>query len=143
MNKKERLEKIRRFVTEYQIGTQEEIVEHLKEAGISATQATVSRDIKELGIVKIPLKNNKYIYELPKTIVRSLQLAENNIVGSERMGNMINLDVIPGNTAFVKGQLVDAFSEQIFNCLADDNSILIILRNEEDAKEMFEQVKNW
>ena len=143
MKKKERLEKIRRFVTDYQIGTQEEIVEHLKEAGISATQATVSRDIKELGIVKIPLKNNKYIYELPKTIVRSLQLAENNIVGSERMGNMINLDVIPGNTAFVKGQLVDAFSEQIFNCLADDNSILIILRNEEDAKEMFEQVKNW
>ena len=143
MNKKERLEKIRRFVTDYQIGTQEEIVEHLKEAGISATQATVSRDIKELGIVKIPLKNNKYIYELPKTIVRSLQLAENNIVGSERMGNMINLDVIPGNTAFVKGQLVDAFSDQIFNCLADDNSILIILRNEEDAKEMFEQVKNW
>ena len=143
MNKKERLEKIRTFVTDYQIGTQEEIVEHLKEAGISATQATVSRDIKELGIVKIPLKNNKYIYELPKTIVRSLQLAENNIVGSERMGNMINLDVIPGNTAFVKGQLVDAFSEQIFNCLADDNSILIILRNEEDAKEMFEQVKNW
>ena len=143
MNKKERLEKIRRFVTDYQIGTQEEIVEHLKEAGISATQATVSRDIKELGIVKIPLKNNTYIYELPKSIVKSLQLAENNIVGSERMGNMINLDVIPGNTAFVKGQLVDAFSEQIFNCLADDNSILIILRNEEDAKEMFEQVKNW
>ena len=57
MNKKERLEKIRRFVTDYQIGTQEEIVEHLREAGISATQATVSRDIKELGIVKIPLKD--------------------------------------------------------------------------------------
>jgi len=143
MNKKERLEKIRRFVTDYQIGTQEEIVEYLKGVGISATQATVSRDIKELGIVKIPLKNNTYIYELPKSIVKSLQLAENNIVGSERMGNMINLDVIPGNTAFVKRQLVDAFSDQIFNCLADDNSILIILRNEEDAKEIFEQVKKW
>ena len=77
MNKKERLEKIRRFVTDYQIGTQEEIVEHLREAGISATQATVSRDIKELGIVKIPLKDNTYIYELPKSVVRSLQLAEN------------------------------------------------------------------
>ena len=85
MNKKERLEKIRRFVTDYQIGTQEEIVEHLREAGISATQATVSRDIKELGIVKIPLKDNTYIYELPKSVVRSLQLAENNIVHAERM----------------------------------------------------------
>ena len=143
MNKKERLEKIRRFVTDYQIGTQEEIVEYLKEAGISATQATVSRDIKELGIVKIPLKDNTYIYELPKSIVRSLQLAENNIIDSERMGNMINLQIIPGNTVFVKSQLTDAFSDQIFSCIADDNSILMVFRSEETAKEIFEQVKNW
>ena len=143
MNKKERLEKIRRFVTDYQIGTQEEIVEHLREAGISATQATVSRDIKELGIVKIPLKDNTYIYELPKSIVRSLQLAENNIVHAERMGNIINLQVIPGNTVFVKSQLMTVFSDQIFSCIADDNSILMVLRSEETAKDIFEQVKNW
>ena len=143
MNKKERLEKIRRFVTDYQIGTQEEIVEHLREAGISATQATVSRDIKELGIVKIPLKDNTYIYELPKSIVRSLQLAENNIVHAERTGYMINLQVIPGNTIFVKSQLMTVFSDQIFSCIADDNSILMVLRSEETAKDIFEQVKNW
>jgi len=143
MNKKERLEKIRRFVTDYQIGTQEEIVEHLREAGISATQATVSRDIKELGIVKIPLKDNTYIYELPKSIVRSLQLAENNIVHAERMDYMINLQVIPGNTIFVKSQLMTVFSDQIFSCIADDNSILMVLRSEETAKDIFEQVKNW
>ena len=143
MDKKETLEKIRRFVTDYQIGTQEEIVEHLREAGISATQATVSRDIKELGIVKIPLKDNTYIYELPKSIVRSLQLAENNIVHAERMGYMINLQVIPGNTIFVKSQLMTVFSDQIFSCIADDNSILMVLRSEETAKDIFEQVKNW
>ena len=143
MNKKERLEKIRRFVTDYQIGTQEEIVEYLREAGISATQATVSRDIKELGIVKIPLKNNTYIYELPKSIVKSLQLAENNIEGSQVMGNMLNLNVIPGNTVFVKGQLVAAFSDKIFSCIADDNSILIVAKTEEAAKEISEQVKKW
>ncbi|EIF36197.1 MULTISPECIES: arginine repressor [unclassified Streptococcus] len=143
MNKKERLEKIRKFVTDYQIGTQEEIVEHLREAGISATQATVSRDIKELGIVKIPLKDNTYIYELPKSIVRSLQLAENNIIHAERMGYMINLQVIPGNTIFVKSQLMTVFSDQIFSCIADDDSILMVLRSEETAKDIFEQVKNW
>ena len=143
MNKKERLEKIRRFVTDYQIGTQEEIVEHLREAGISATQATVSRDIKELGIVKIPLKDNTYIYELPKSIVRSLQLAENNIIHAERMGYMINLQIIPGNTIFVKSQLMTVFSDQIFSCITDDNSILMVLRSEEAAKDIFEQVKNW
>ena len=143
MNKKERLEKIRRFVTDYQIGTQEEIVEYLKGVGISATQATVSRDIKELGIVKIPLKNNTYIYELPKSIVKSLQLAENNIESFQVMGNMLNLNVIPGNTVFVKGQLVAAFSDKIFSCIADDNSILIVAKTEEAAKEISEQVKKW
>ena len=115
----------------------------MREAGISATQATVSRDIKELGIVKIPLKDNTYIYELPKSVVRSLQLAENNIVHAERMGYMINLQVIPGNTIFVKSQLMTVFSDQIFSCIADDNSILMVLRSEETAKDIFEQVKNW
>lgn len=143
MNKQSRLEKIRRFVTDYQIGTQEEIVEHLREAGISATQATVSRDIKELGIVKIPLKDNTYIYELPKSVIKSLQLAENNIIGAERMEKMISLQVVPGNTAFVKAQIVESFANQIFSCLADDSSILVILRSQEEAEEVFEQVKNW
>lgn len=143
MNKKERLEKIRRFVTDYQIGTQEEIVEHLREAGITATQATVSRDIKELGIVKIPLKDNTYVYELPKSVVKSLQLAENNIESFERMGNLIHLDVIPGNTIFVKSQLEQSFSDKMFSCLADDNSILIVTRTEEAALEIVEQVKKW
>ena len=143
MNKKIRLEKIRKFVTDYQIGTQEEIVEYLKEAGISATQATVSRDIKELGIVKIPLKNNTYIYELQKSVVKSMQLAANNIVHSERLGQMINLQIVPGNTLFVKSQLLEVFSEKLFSCIADDNSILMVLRTEEEAKEVFEQVKNW
>ena len=143
MNKKERLEKIRRFVTDYQIGTQEEIVEHLREAGITATQATVSRDIKELGIVKIPLKDNTYVYELPKSVVKSLQLAENNIESFERMENLIHLDVIPGNTIFVKSQLEQSFSDKMFSCLADDNSILIVARTEEAALEIVEQVKKW
>lgn len=143
MNKKERLEKIRRLVTDYQIGTQEEIVEHLKEAGITATQATVSRDIKELGIVKIPLRDNTYVYELPKSIVKSLQLAEDNIESAELMDKMINLQVIPGSTAFVKAQLIDTFADKIFSCLTDDSSILVIARSGSLAEEIFEQVKNW
>ena len=130
-------------MTDYQIGTQEEIVEHLKEAGISATQATVSRDIKELGIVKIPLKKTTYIYELPKSVSKNVQLAENNIIHSERLGQMINLQIIPGNTLFVKSQLLEMYADKLFSCISDDNSILMVLRSEEEAKDVFEQVKNW
>lgn len=143
MNKKERLEKIRHFVSDYEVGKQEAIVEYLKKSGITATQATVSRDIKELGIVKIPLKNNTYIYELPKSASTSLKLADNNILKFELLGNMINLNLVPGSTAFVKRQIVEDFSKDIFSILADDDTILLIFRSEEMAHQVLEQIRNW
>lgn len=143
MNNKERLEKIRRFVSDYEVGTQEAIVEYLKQSGITATQATISRDIKELGIVKIPQKNNTYIYELPKSASTSLKLADNNILDFELLRNMINLRLVPGSTAFVKRQIVEDFSDDIFSILADDDTILLIFRNEEMAHKVLEEIKNW
>ena len=135
MNKKERLEKIRRFVNDFEIGTQEEIVTYLRQSGIKATQATVSRDIKELGIVKTPLKNNTYIYEIPKSVSSSLKLAENT--------NMINLNLVPGSTAVIKRQITEAFSEKIFSIITDDDSILMILKDKEDISRILDVIENW
>lgn len=143
MNKKDRLEKIRRFVSDYDIGTQEEIVEHLRESGITATQATVSRDIKELGIVKIPFKDNTYIYELPKTATNSLKLAENNILACQNLGNMINLTLVPGSTAVVKRHLSKEFTEEIFSIIADNDSILVVAVSESAAKKVTAEIDNW
>ena len=141
--KKDRLEKIRRFVSEFEIGTQEEIVEHLRESGITATQATVSRDIKELGIVKIPFKDNTYIYELPKTATNSLKLAENNILACQNLGNMINLTLVPGSTAVVKRHLSKEFTEEIFSIIADNDSILVVAVSESAAKKVTAEIDNW
>ena len=143
MKKKDRLEKIRRFVSEFEIGTQEEIVEHLRESGITATQATVSRDIKELGIVKIPFKDNTYIYELPKTATNSLKLAENNILACQNLGNMINLTLVPGSTAVVKRHLSKEFAEEIFSIIADNDSILIVAVSESAAQKVTAEINNW
>ena len=143
MNKKERLEKIRHFVSDYEVGTQEAIVEYLKKSGITATQATVSRDIKELGIVKIPLKNNTYIYELPKSASTSLKLADNNILKFELLGNMINLSLVPGSTALVKRHLRNEFAEDIFSILADNDSILMVMMTEEAAARIATIIHHW
>ena len=143
MKKKDRLEKIRRFVSEFEIGTQEEIVEHLRESGITATQATVSRDIKELGIVKIPFKDNTYIYELPKTASNSLKLAENNILACQNLGNMINLTLVPGSTAVVKRHLSKEFTEEIFSIIADNDSILVVAVSESAAQKVTAEINNW
>ena len=143
MNKKERLEKIRRFVNDFEIGTQEEIVTYLRQSGIKATQATVSRDIKELGIVKTPLKNNTYIYEIPKSVSSSLKLAENTILEARTLGNMINLNLVPGSTAVIKRQITGAFSEKIFSIITDDDSILMILKDKEDISRILDVIENW
>ena len=143
MKKKDRLEKIRRFVSEFEIGTQEEIVEHLRESGITATQATVSRDIKELGIVKIPFKDNTYIYELPKTASNSLKLAENNILACQNLGNMLNLNLVPGSAAVVKRYLSKEFAEEIFSIIADNDSILIVAVSESTAQKVTAEINNW
>lgn len=143
MNKKERLEKIRRFVTEYEIATQEEIVEHLRSIGISATQATVSRDIKELGIIKIPLKDNTYIYELPRSEAGTHQLVDDNVLGAESMGNMVNVSLVPGSSVVVKNQIIDEFGDFIFSIIADDDSVLLVVRETEQAQLIADTLKHW
>ena len=142
MNKKERLERIKNFIKENVVGTQEAIVEYLKKSGFSATQATVSRDIKELGIVKIPLKDNTYIYELPKSVVGAMSLTQNNVLTVKAMSNMINLDLVPGTTAFVKKRIIDNFGEEIFSAIYDDDSILLVIYDENRSQSLIDRIKN-
>ena len=106
-----RLEKIRRFIRDHEVGTQEEIVEHLKEEGISATQATVSRDIKELGIVKRPLKDMTYVYELPRKHHQGIGMIESNILSHRRMGEYVNFTMVPGTAPLVKRRLREIYKE--------------------------------
>ena len=67
MMKAQRHIKIREIIANKDIETQEELVEELKKAGYNVTQATVSRDIKELHLVKVPTNNGRYKYSLPRT----------------------------------------------------------------------------
>ncbi len=140
MNKKERLNLIKDLVVRYPIDTQEEIVELLKEAGVVATQATISRDIKEAGIIKIPTAKG-YIYGLPKTVGAKNQTG--NILSIASMNNMINANLIPGSTAVVKRQVMERFESQIFSVMTDDDSMLIILKNESDIPHVMQTIKAW
>ena len=65
MNKGQRHIKIRDIITNNDIETQDDLVDELKNAGFNVTQATVSRDIKELHLVKVPLMDGRYKYSLP------------------------------------------------------------------------------
>ncbi|MGT2911738.1 arginine repressor [Streptococcus cameli] len=141
MNKKQRLNLIKDLVLRYPIDTQEEIVERLEEFGIHATQATVSRDIKELGIIKVPHSEQGYIYGFPKS--GSGKVPSRNILSVAAMNNMLHINLIPGSTLVVKRQIMERFGEQLFSVIADDDSILVIVKEEEALPQIEQTIKVW
>ncbi|WP_105209598.1 arginine repressor [Streptococcus suis] len=141
MNKRERLEVIKDLVVRFPIDTQEEIVERLEALGVHATQATVSRDIKELGIIKVPSTDKGYVYGLPKSSL--VKVKSNNILDFAVMDKMVNLKLVPGSAAVVKRQICEYFQEEIFSIIADDDSILLILKDQETIPNLERTIKGW
>lgn len=140
MNKKERLQLISDMVSRYPIDTQEEIVSRLLQAGLKATQATVSRDIKTLGIVKIPSEHG-YIYGLPNGHGKTNRLKLRYILSCKRQDQMIHIDVEPGTMAVVKRQLLDRLGDTIFSLVGDDDSLLMVVKTSENTQEILRQIE--
>jgi len=139
MNKGQRHIKIREIITNNDIETQDELVDILKNAGFNVTQATVSRDIKELHLVKVPMMDGRYKYSLPadqrfnplQKLKRSLMDAFVKIDGA---GQLLVLKTLPGNANAI-GALIDKLDwDEILGTLCGDDTCLIICRTEEDMK---------
>ncbi len=102
MTKGQRHIKIRELIGKKEIETQDDLVEELENAGFNVTQATVSRDIKELHLVKVPLSDGRYKYSLPadqrfnplQKLKRSLT---DSFVGIDYSQNLIVMKTLPGN----------------------------------------------
>lgn len=139
MNKGQRHIKIRDIIANNDIETQDELVDHLKSAGYNVTQATISRDIKELHLVKVPLSDGRYKYSLPadqrfnplQKLKRSLMDA---FVKIDSASHLIVMKTLPGN-AMAIGALIDNLDwEEIMGTICGDDTILIICRTQENAE---------
>ncbi|ASB88509.1 transcriptional regulator ArgR [Bacillus sonorensis] len=139
MNKGQRHIKIREIITAQEIETQDELVDILKKDGYNVTQATVSRDIKELHLVKVPTNNGTYKYSLPadqrfnplSKLKRSLMDA---FVKIDSASHMIILKTMPGNAQAI-GALMDNLDwEEILGTICGDDTILIICRTPADTE---------
>lgn len=139
MNKGHRHIIIRELITSNEIDTQEDLVELLLERDVKVTQATVSRDIKELHLVKVPTQTGGYKYSLPadnsfnphQKLKRALI---DSFIGIDTVQFMIILKVMPGNGNSV-GALIDNLDwPEKAGTLCGDDTCLIICRSEENAK---------
>lgn len=138
MTKGQRHIKIRELIGTKDIETQDDLVDQLKNAGFDVTQATVSRDIKELHLVKVPLPDGRYKYSLPadqrfnplQKLRRSLS---DSFVGIDYSQNLIVMKTLPGNAQAV-GALIDKLNwNEIMGSICGDDTCLIICRTNEDA----------
>ncbi|MDT2829873.1 ArgR family transcriptional regulator [Vagococcus carniphilus] len=140
MRKQERHRWIEKIITEKDVTKQEELVALLLERNIPVTQATISRDIKEMKLVKVPNSDKIYKYNMPtknKTEQRRLEkLLKNAFVDITQMDKMISLTTKPGS-GFALGNLIDeVYNAEIFTVMSNDDKILIITKTEKQAVEL-------
>lgn len=146
---------IKRLIMENDIHNQTDLLEMLEKEDIKTTQATVSRDIRELNIIKIEDSDGKAYYRLLNSSVlgykkRSIEerLAEVMIESGVSLTQVefVNLlTVIPGYGNAV-GILIDEVRETeklIAGCVAGDDTILIVSKNKEDSRQVYRYLQQY
>jgi transcriptional regulator of arginine metabolism len=140
--------KLREIIATFDIETQDELVERLQDAGFAVTQATVSRDIKELMLIKVPTGRGISKYSMPgdgrTNPQQKLKRALNDhFVSIDYTEHLIVLKSNPG-TASAIGALIDQLPwQEVMGTVCGDDTILIICRNSDKSKYVVEQIQSF
>ncbi|GAA3195237.1 arginine repressor [Lentilactobacillus kefiri] len=145
MRKKERQRLIKQLLTSNNIQRQEDFVALLDKQGIKVTQATVSRDIKDMQLVKVPSVTGGYRYSLPTrknidTEKKLVQTIRDSFVSVDSQDKLVFLKVLPGSGPVISSLMYQMNYSGIFGTIGDDNTVLIIGKTEEDALNVRNQI---
>jgi transcriptional regulator of arginine metabolism len=140
--KHSRHDKILELVEEQDISTQDELLSLLKKSGYDVTQATVSRDIKQLRLIKTLSGNGKYIYTSGKIEPNDLSnkfevLLSESTVKLDHVTNQIIIKCYSGLANAVCAALDPVHFEGVVGTISGDDTILVIMRTEEQATELY------
>ncbi|MFU0823816.1 arginine repressor [Clostridium sp.] len=128
------------------IETQEELAEELKKSGMDVTQATVSRDIKELKLIKVLSKDGKYKYA---TISQSdgflsdklVKIFANTVISVENVQNFVVVKTLSGSGS-AAAEAIDSMNFQgIAGTIAGDNTIFILATSEDKAQDIVKKLR--
>lgn len=145
--KSKRQQEILDIVSSYEIETQEQLLERLKERGIETTQATVSRDIKQLHLVKELSAGgvSKYAVSQHRTTAsfagRLRAIFKESVVSFDIAQNIVVLKTMPG-LANAAGVTIDGMDvPNLVGTLAGDDTVILIMRNNDAAAEFCEEIR--
>lgn len=142
-----RHEKIIELIRQYDIETQEELAQRLYEAGYQVTQATVSRDIKELKLFKVPAENGgqKYALFRPEENdglnAKYVRVLRDGYVSMAMAQNILVIKTVPGMAMAVAAALDKFQFPEIVGCIAGDDVIMCAIHNVDETLLVMEKLR--
>ena len=135
------------IIAKEHIETQEQLLEQLRQRGVASTQATISRDIKQLHLVKEPTGHGTYKYAVSSSRAR-LNIADKlrtifreSVLTVDNAQNIVVIKTLPG-LANAAGSAVDGMDvPYLVGSLAGDDTALLIMRDTESALDFTEEIK--
>ena len=141
--------KIKEIIDNHKIETQEDMASSLRSEGIDVTQATVSRDIKELMLVKVPDANGHYHYAYPKehgmmlTMERLARTFHDSIVSVRASDSMVVIRSLPGTAQSVAFALDYMKWPEILGTIAGDDTVFVAMENKEGVMSLLKRLKEY
>ncbi len=145
--KSRRHELIKKIIGEEIIETQEALAEALCARHMRVTQATISRDIKELYLIKVPAGNGRYRYAVsPHESVRFSEgrmkrLFKDNVTFCNHSENIVVVKTIPGGAATVAAALDSSDWPEIIGTVAGDDSIFVLVKPKDASEEIVARIQ--
>lgn len=151
MSRKQRERAITEITREHPVHTQGELVEALAERGIRVSQATVSRDIKRLGLVKVPTAEGEYRYAPPEAVNgragaarQELRSAVREFVTGVAAGEaLLCVRTPPGSANPVAVAIDEADLPGVVGTLAGDDTVFLLLESEAHREGMRARLEEW
>ena len=145
--KNRRQRRILEIVSNETIGTQKALAERLQQEGFETTQATISRDIKELLLVKVNIGGDRYKYviaqETPVTDAKLRMVLREFILSYDYSENLLILNTAPGNANTVASAIDRARWPQVIGTLAGDDTVMLVIKPKEAVQEVVEKIEDY
>ena len=143
--KLERHSKIVELIGKYQIGTQEELAEYLNKEGYNVTQATVSRDIRELRLSKVAGEDGKQHYVVLQNQEnfndKYIRILKDGFLNMDMAQNILVIKTVSGMAMAVAAALDELHFHEIGGCVAGDNTIMCAVRSVDDTIIVMDKLK--
>ena len=144
--KKTRHRKIVEIIERYQVETQEELANYLKEAGFEVTQATVSRDIRELKLTKAPTGDGrqKYIvlrHDDSHMEDKYIRVLKDAFVSMDMAMNILVIKTVSGMAMAVAAAIDEMRWNEVVGCIAGDDTVMCAIRTIEDTNSVMEKIR--